>query len=124
MPTMCISGHVFAKTGPNITKLSGANLIVSGSQVAVDAWIEEAESMVCNMAKKDLVAAFETMSAPKRNILQDIVSSQAAIIAIQANMEGWNRVEAEDKINVLRDGVLRGLSMIRDVKNREWFYGS
>lgn len=56
-----------------------------------------------------------------KGFLSDIVSSLVAIEAIAYDMAGYTtRIEAEDMINVLRDGALRGLSIIRDLKNQQF----
>lgn len=53
--------------------------------------------------------------------LSDIVSSFVAIEAIAYDMSGYtSRTEAEDMINVLRDGMLRNLSILRDQKAEDF----
>ena len=47
-------------------------------------------------------------------ILGEATGCLAAIIGITFDMSGYtDRIEAEDMINVLRDGMLRGLGIIR-----------
>ena len=53
-------------------------------------------------------------------IFNNIVSSLVAIDAIKFDMSDINRIEAEDRINILRDSTLRDLSIIRDIKTQEW----
>ena len=54
-------------------------------------------------------------------ILSDVASSFVAIEAITFDLSGYtSRNEAEDMINVLRDGLLRNLSILKDSKNQEF----
>ncbi len=56
-----------------------------------------------------------------KGILSDVVSSLVAIEGIAYDMSGFtSRIEAEDMINVLRDGALRGLAILRDKKNQDF----
>ena len=54
-----------------------------------------------------------------KNFLADIVSSYVAMEAITYDMSGYtSRVEAEDMINILRDGLLRNLGILREDKTK------
>ena len=54
-------------------------------------------------------------------LLSDVASSLVAIEGIAYDMSGYtSRIEAEDMINVLRDGAIRGLSILRDKKNQQF----
>ena len=80
-----------------------------------------AESLVCCMARYDLSTNYGTLKAYAKLILNDICSSFVAIEGISYDMSGYtSRTEAEDIINVLRDGMLRNLSILRDMKVREF----
>ena len=53
-----------------------------------------------------------------KELLSDIISSLVAIEAISYDMSGYTtRTEAEDMINVLRDGMLRNMAILRDQKS-------
>ncbi len=56
-----------------------------------------------------------------KNFLADIVSSYIAIEGITYDMSGYtSRVEAEDMINVLRDGMLRNLALLQEQENEDF----
>ena len=40
------------------------------------------------------------------------------------DMRGYTKAEAENMINILRDGALRGLSLIRDKKVTDFINGA
>ena len=80
-----------------------------------------AESLVCCILRYDASTNYGTLQTFAKLILNDICSSFAAIEAICYDMSGYTtRIEAEDMINVLRDGMLRNLAIIRDMKVREF----
>lgn len=57
------------------------------------------------------------------DFLTGIGSDLCAINAIQYDMSGYtSRTEAETMINGLRDSALRGLSILKDKKNRDWLH--
>jgi len=67
----------------------------------------------------DLVTA--GLNADIKGLLSDICSSLVAIEAIAYDTSGYDSIrEAEDKISVLRDSALRGLSLISDETFREF----
>ena len=57
-------------------------------------------------------------NADVKGLLSDIVSSLVAIEGLTYKPTGqdgnMNRIEFEDKINILRDGILRNISILRD----------
>jgi len=80
-----------------------------------------AESLVCCVARYDLSTNYGTLKTYAKLLLNDICSSFAAIEGICYDMSGYTtRIEAEDMINTLRDGMLRNLAILRDMKVREF----
>ena len=64
---------------------------------------------------------YSSLNTDTKQILKEVASNLAAIYCIQYDMSGFtSRVEAEDMINILRDGALRGLSILRDKKTQEF----
>ena len=60
-------------------------------------------------------------NADIKAILSDYISSFVAIEAISYDMSGYtSRMEAEDMITTLRDGMLRNLSLLRDIEIRRF----
>lgn len=78
---------------------------------------------ICNCAGRKVFAtdstAFAALSTDVRGILTTIVSNYIGMYGIMYDMSGFtSRTEAEDMINVLRDGFLAALSLLRDKKTR------
>lgn len=87
----------------------------------------QAESLVNVVAGFNLSDVWATtLNVDVKYILTEIVASLAAVEGIAYNFlgyatdEGAAIIHAEDKITILRDAALRGLSIIRD-KNKEFF---
>jgi len=90
---------------------------VSTSEAYANSFIAQAESvinMTCRKVFAADTAAFTALPSTTKGILTEVTSNFAAIYAIMYDMSGYSsRIEAEDMINILRDGALRGLSLLR-----------
>ena len=117
---MTTEAEVVQKLGDNVsTGFTDAMMTAAGLQ---------GESMVNVVTRFNFSDWFVgSPNADVKGILSDIVSSFVAIQGITYKMSGQdgakNRIEAEDQINILRDGMLRGLSIIRDKKNQDFITG-
>ncbi len=108
-------------TEAEIQQKSGAGVDPAFDTTAMTASNLRAESLVCCVARADLSSTYGTLQSFAKLLLNDICSSFVAIEAITYNMSGYTtRIEAEDMINVLRDGMLRNLAILRDMKVREF----
>lgn len=117
---MTTEAEVDQKTGDNVsTNFTDTMKTAAGLQ---------GESMVNVVARFNFSDWFAgSPNADVKGLLSDIVSSFVAIQGIAYKMSGQdaakNRIEAEDQINVLRDSMLRGLSIIRDKKAQDFITG-
>ena len=129
--TFAISGQVLVKAGSGVNKflndaattpvISGANIIQINGDFIVDQWINEAESTINVASRYNFIDNYTSLNSDVKLILREVATNLAAINAIQYDMSGYtSRVEAEDMINVLRDGALRGLSLLRDKKAQDF----
>jgi len=109
-------------TEAEIVQKAGAGKDAAFATTEMTAANLQGESMincVCRYNYSDAVTV--GMNADVLGLLSDVASSFAAIQAICYNMAGYtSRVEAEDIINVLRDSMLRGLSILRDKKVQDF----
>ena len=105
-------------TEAEIEQKSGAGVSATFDTTAMTASNLRAESMVNSIARYNFSDAVTAgLNADVKGILSDVASSLVAIEAIAYDMSGYtSRIEAEDMINILRDGALRGLSLLRDKK--------
>ena len=81
----------------------------------------QAESVINVATRFNWSDAYAGLNADVKGILKEAASNLAAIYVISYDMSGFtSRIEAEDMINVLRDGFLRNLSLLRDVKKQDF----
>ena len=112
-------------TEAEIEQKSGAGVSATFDTTAMTASNLRAESMVNSMARFNFSDAYAALNVDVKHLLGDICSSFVAIEAISYDMSGYtSRTEAEDIINVLRDGMLRNLSILRDKKVQDFMNGA
>lgn len=118
-----MAGHtgIYVPTLLEFQYKCGANCsATSKAEAYANSFIAQAEGLInCSCRKVFAVdtAAFTALPASTKQLLTEIASNIAAIYAIQYDMSGFSsRTEAEDMVNILRDGALRGLAILRDKK--------
>jgi len=111
--TLTSSGAVLAKAGANVSAVMSAD-----PDQLIDTWINQAEGAISVATKKDWVAAYATATPTSvKSILDETASNLAAIYCINYDMSGYtSRGEAESMITVLRDGYLRNISILKQIK--------
>ena len=108
-------------TEAEIQQKSGAGVNVAFDTTMMTAAGIRAESSVNVLTRYNWSDAYAGLNADVKGLLSDVVSSLVAIEAISYDMSGYtSRIEAEDMINILRDGALRGLSILRDKKQQQF----
>lgn len=108
---------IFA-TSDEILVKAGENVDATGSTEArINALCLQVESTINAISRYNWSDAYAGLNADVKGILSEVESNLVAIYLIQFNMAGYTtRIEAEDMVNILRDGALRGLSLLRDKK--------
>ena len=102
-------------TEAEIQQKSGAGVNVAFDTTMMEAAELRAESIINCVCKNNFSDSFATDNIDVKQILSDFCSSFVAIEAISYDMSGYtSRIEAEDMINVLRDGMLRSMSILRN----------
>ena len=111
---------IFA-TSDEILVKAGENYDTSITEARINALCTQVESIINCVCRYNFSDAYSGLNADVKGILSDVASNLVAIYIIQFNMAGYtSRVEAEDMVNILRDGALRGLSLLRDKKVQEF----
>ena len=116
---------IFATTA-EVERKVGANCsATSKAEAYVNDYMTQVESLINILCRYNFSDNYGTLNADVRGILKEVSSNLAAIYAIQYDMSGFTtRIEAEDMINILRDGALRGLSLLRDKKTQDFIVGA
>lgn len=119
--TMTTSGAVAFKAGKN----RNASIASGANESRVDQWINEAESLINNATRINYTNSYSGLNADVKNTLNETASNLAAIYMIQYDMSGYTtRIEAEDMVVILRDAVLRNISILRDKKTTTFINGA
>ena len=106
-------------TEAEIQQKSGAGVNVAFNITMMTAANLRAESIINSATRYNWSDAYGTLNADVKGILSDFCSSFVAIEAICYDLSGYtSRIEAEDMINVLRDGMLRDMMILRDIKTQ------
>ena len=116
---------IFATTAEIARKAgAGANSTATAEAYTND-FIAQAESEINVMTRYNWSDVYSTLNADVKGILKEAGSNLAAIYCILYDMGGYtSRTEAENMINTLRDGYLRCISILRDVKARDFMNGA
>jgi len=113
--TLCLSGAMFYKAGSTV------NTTIKNETFAV-AMINQAESFLNVISKKNWIDAYAGLNADVKLILEEACSNLAAIYAIQYDLSGTTmtslqRIDSEDKINVL---YRRFMDCVKILENQDY----
>lgn len=115
---------IFA-TSDEILVKAGENYDTGITEARINALCLQAESEINCVTRYNWSDAYSNLNADVRGILSEAESNLVAIYVISFNMAGFTtRTEAEDLINVLRDGYLRCVSILRDKKVQDFMIGA
>lgn len=112
---------IFATTAEVIRKAGANASSTSATEAYINDYMTQVESFINCVTRYNWSDAYSGLNADVKGILKEIASNLAAIYVIEYDMSGFtSRTEAEDMINILRDRALAGLSLLRDLKVREF----
>lgn len=115
----------FATTAEVQRKTGAGASAVSNTEAYINDFMTQVESLINTLCRYNFSDNYSTLNADVRGILKEVSSNLAAIYVIIYDMSGYSsRIEGEDMINVLRDGALRGLSLLRDKKAQDFINDS
>ena len=117
MSILATSGACILKAGTNV------NSIFTGEDAEAN-WevlIQQAEGFINTATRRDWVTGYSSLISGAKGILEDAASNLAAMYAIQYDMTNYTtRIEAETMLDVLRDGALRDIQILKDKKSEEF----
>lgn len=115
---------IFA-TSDQILVKAGEKYDTSITEARINTLCLEIESLINVICRYNFSDAYAGLNADVKGILSEVESNLVAIYIITYNMSVYtSRVEAESMINVLRDGALRGLALLRDKKAQDFMIGA
>lgn len=109
-------------TEAEIDQKTGANVSASFTDVMKTESLLQAESWLNAETMYNWSDAFvKPLNVDVLNLITSITASLVAIDAINYDMSGYtSRAEAQSMLDVLRDIIIRGVSVLKDVKNRDF----
>jgi len=108
---------IFATTAEVIRKTGANASATSATEAYINDYMTQVESLINCVTRYNWSDAYSGLNADVKGILKEVASNLAAIYVIEYDFSGFtSRNEAESMINVLRDGALRGMSLLRDQK--------
>ncbi len=111
------SAAIIYKAGRNVSPVVSGALLMEITSGAI--------ALVNNIARVNYSDSFDTLNDDVKWTLNEVASNIGGMYCIIYDMSGYtSRIEAEDMINVLRDGALRGLSILRDKKTTDFINGA
>lgn len=111
---------IFA-TSDEILVRAGENYDTSITEARINDLAAQSESIINVVSGYNWSDAYSGLNADVKRILSSCSAAFCAMHIVAFNMAGYSsRVEAEDIINVQRDSFLRDLSILKDVKKREF----
>lgn len=113
----CTTAEVQYKAGYNAS--STANV-----ETYINNFVTQAESEINAATRFNWSDAYSGLNVDVKGILKEAASNLAAIYVIQYDMGSIGRREAADRINVLRDGYIRCIAILRDIKSQTFINGA
>ena len=116
---------IFATTAEVQRKTGSGASATSNTEAYINDYMTQVESLINAYCRFNFSDAYSSLNVDVKGILKEVASNLAAIYVIAYDMSGYDsRTEAEDLINILRDGALRGLSVLRDKKAQDFINGA
>ena len=122
----CTKTQATGKAGDGVNAALVAGTITAvyggGAENIVEIWIIEAESDINVRCGYNWTDAYATANADTKLILQSAASDYAAMYCVDYDKSGYanGRLEAEGKINFLRDNYLRKLSLLKNKEKQDF----
>jgi hypothetical protein len=116
---------IFATTA-EVQRKAGANAsTTSNVEAYINDFMTQAESYINSFCRYNFSDNYSSLNADVKGILKEVASNIAATYVIMYDMSGFSsRAEAETMLDVLRDGITRGLSVLKDKKTQDFINGA
>jgi len=116
---------IFATTAEVVRKCGANASTTAATEVYINDFMTQAESEINVATLYNWSDAYAGLDTDVKGILKAAASNLAAMYVIQYDMSGFtSRSEAQTMLDVLRDGYVRALSLLRDIKQRDFMNGA
>lgn len=95
----------------------GASSIIVGSGAALAAYSDEAEAVICDTARYDVITNYSSLTANGKKVMQMVHNAYVAQKIVQYSARGYaNLREFETVMDLCENDVRRGLALIEGDK--------
>lgn len=119
--TFATTAEIGRKAGDNASTTATAEAYTND-------FIKQVESEINTICRYNFTDNYSTLNDDVKYLLKQAASNMAAIYILNYKPTGQNgaldRIEYEDRINILRDAALRCLSILRDQKAVNFINGA
>lgn len=116
---------IFATAAECASKVGAMKDTNGWTEANINQWCAESESFINVSTRFNWSDNYGTLNTDVKKILTEISSDLVAIYGINYNMSTFGAYrEAEDMVNILRDAILRGISILRDKKSQDFINGA
>lgn len=118
---LMVDNGIFATT-TEVQRKAGANAsAVSNVEAYINDYMTQAESLINVMSQFNWTDAYTGLNVDVKGILKSAASAKAAMFVINYDMSGFtSRAEAQTMLDVLKDEFLEAVSVLRDIKKRDF----
>lgn len=116
---------IFATTA-EVSRKAGQNAsATSNVEAYINDYMTQAESIINVMSQDNWSDSYSALNADVKGILKSAASAWAAMRVINFDMSGFtSRAEAQTMLDVLQDEFLNAVSILRDIKKRDFMNGA
>lgn len=93
---------------------------VSNVEAYIQSYVLQAESKINVATLHNWTDAYATLNADVKGILTSAAASLAAMEVLNYDPTGISIREFQTRLDVLRDGYIQSLSLLRDIKQRDF----
>jgi|TARA_Y100000310_G_scaffold81786_1_gene78366 hypothetical protein len=118
IPIMTTSGATLIKAGADVNTavMSGANIVQ---------FINDAEALVNSLTRINYSDSFSGLNTDVQGLLSEASSNLAAMYVINYDINNYQTPEvARTMLDVLRDGAMRAISLLRDKNTTDFIDGA
>lgn len=121
---MCQSGAVLLKAGELADATITVDATLHGVEGPIETFILQAESYINTLCRYNFSGNMGSLTVNTTKLLEEACSNLAAIYVIQYNMSGYNRIVAEDMINILWKRFEDCIKLLEDQKSVTYMGGT
>ena len=112
---------IFATTA-EVARKAGANAsATSVAEAYVNDYMTQVEAYINTVTRVNYSDSYSGLNVDKKGILKEVASNLAAIYVINYDMSGFNSLaEAKAMVDLLRDGAMRGLALLKDKNHTDF----